>query len=226
MAAWTAVAERIAGHAWVEHGALPGRTNHLRAGVAVPLRWVEGRLEVITTLRAGHLRRHAGEVSFPGGAPDPGDADLAATAWRECAEEVGARPVRTLGRLSSMPVYTSDWRLEPFVVELAPSAPLVRCDEEVARILIFDATAAVASGEIETLAVGGADGRPIGMELPVFRIDGWLMYGATALALAELLAVIAPAFGRPPPRWTCGDLDWRTVMARGGAALQPEAPPR
>ena len=46
--------------------ALPGRTNHLRAAVVIPLLW-RAEIEVVLTVRTTRLRQHAGEVCFPGG---------------------------------------------------------------------------------------------------------------------------------------------------------------
>ena len=69
--------------------------------VAVPL-----------TVRASHLPRHAGQISLPGGAADPGET-LAATALREASEEIGVDPaaVRILGELTPVHVVVSGFTL-------------------------------------------------------------------------------------------------------------------
>lgn len=60
--------------------------------------------ELLLTARAATLRNHAGQISFPGGAADPGDADAAATALREAEEEVGLDPttVEVFGTLPTL----------------------------------------------------------------------------------------------------------------------------
>ncbi|HEY6941403.1 MAG TPA: CoA pyrophosphatase [Dokdonella sp.] len=62
------------------------------AAVLVPIVQRGDALTVLFTRRAGHLRTHAGQVSFPGGAIDAGDADAIAAALRETEEETGILP--------------------------------------------------------------------------------------------------------------------------------------
>lgn len=62
------------------------------AGVLIPIIEHREELSVLLTRRAEHLRYHAGQVSFPGGRMEPGDADIEATALRETQEEVGISP--------------------------------------------------------------------------------------------------------------------------------------
>jgi 8-oxo-dGTP pyrophosphatase MutT (NUDIX family) len=74
--------------------------------VLVPLVRRDDALHVLLTRRSEHLRDHAGQISFPGGRAEPGDADAVDTALRETEEEIGlARAhVEVIGRL---PVYTT-----------------------------------------------------------------------------------------------------------------------
>lgn len=198
-----------------EHPALPGRTNHLRAGVAVPLRWTPDGVSCVVTLRPTVLGRHGGEVSFPGGRPEPGE-DLVATALRECAEEIGVRPHRVFGHLASMPIYTSDWRLEPVVVAIDGA---LRPDPgEVAEVHELDVLAIARAGVIEAVRVE-ADGGVF--DMPVYRPGGWLMYGATALTFTELVTVVADVLGLPAPRFVPSPLGWREVVARRARAGTP-----
>ncbi len=61
----------------------------VNAAVLVPLYRERGRLHAVFTKRQDDLRRHPGEISFPGGRYDDGEADLRATALREAQEEIG-----------------------------------------------------------------------------------------------------------------------------------------
>lgn len=60
--------------------------------------------DLLLTLRASTLRAHAGQIAFPGGSTDPGDADATETALREAEEEVGLVPdeVQVFGQLPNL----------------------------------------------------------------------------------------------------------------------------
>lgn len=202
------IGQALAGWRWTELPALPGRTNHHRAGVLVPLVWEDGgRILAILTLRSARLARHAGEVAWPGGRPEPEDADLLATALREAREEVGARSLAVLGRLSSMPLYTSDFRLEPFVARVAPG--LLPDGQEVARLLPVDLGALLAAPAIDALPWDWQGVRHLS---PIWELEpGTRLFGATAHVLLELLTAVAPRFGVAVPPLRPGRFSWADV---------------
>ena len=99
---------------------LPDHPGLVRAAVLVGI--VTGPAAgVLLTKRTGHLRTHSGQVSFPGGRIDPGDASPEAAALREAQEEVGLDPshVELLGRLRDY-VTVSSYRVTPVLALLSP----------------------------------------------------------------------------------------------------------
>ena len=109
------------------------------AAVLVPIVPAPARM-VLLTRRSALLRTHSGQVSFPGGRPDPEDADLGATALREAREEIGLDPshVSLLGTLPRQTTHASNYRITPFVGVLAPEARWVAAPDEVDAIFGLD----------------------------------------------------------------------------------------
>ena len=108
------------------------------AGVLVPVyEGPGGDVRVILTRRPWTMRSHSGEVSFPGGSQDSGDADLEATALREAWEEIGLPPhhVEIIGRLDPLATMSSGSHISPYVGVVADVPELVAAPEEVAAIL-------------------------------------------------------------------------------------------
>ncbi len=219
------LAQALSTHPLRSIGALPGRRNHLRAGILLPLQWHDDTIEVVATQRTSHLRDHAGEVVFPGGKPDPTDPDLTATALREAREELGIQGARVLGRLSAIPLFTSDFRLVPTVAQVTTDA-LVPNPDEVARVFRLDLRALLTADRLQAIAWPTETGFPPSPVFEMDGVDGPLMYGGTSICLYELLEVVARIVGRPLPppdvsRWT-----W-DMNAMGPARLPMRtAPPR
>lgn len=80
---------------------LPADRKLRSAGVLIPLLVVDGAVQVILTKRSSGLKHHPGQIAFPGGKQDDGDADITATALREADEEIGLLPdnVDVIGHL-------------------------------------------------------------------------------------------------------------------------------
>jgi 8-oxo-dGTP pyrophosphatase MutT (NUDIX family) len=105
------------------------------AAVLVPIIERPAAPTLLLTTRAGHLRRHAGQISFPGGRLEADDADPIAAALRETREEVGITQdfVRVLGFLPDQLVLTG-YRVTPVVALVDPACELRSADTEVAEI--------------------------------------------------------------------------------------------
>ena len=112
------------------------RTMQRASAVLAALYDDGGDAHVVLTRRAWHLRTHKGEVSFPGGGRDPGEA-LIDTARREAWEEVGLDPgsVEVIGELDHLSTVTSGSFIVPFVAEIPGRPELVANPSEVEAVL-------------------------------------------------------------------------------------------
>ena len=162
------------------------------SGVLVLLYEHDGEPWVVLTRRAWHLRHHAGEVSFPGGRREPGDADLWATALREAAEEIALDPasVARIGRLDSFVTVGSRSLVCPFVAT-ADQRPEVVPDpvevEQVLHVALAELTGPEAWRE-EIWSLGEAFGGDRAMTF--FELHGDTVWGATAAVLRRLLTMV------------------------------------
>ncbi|HEY7500375.1 MAG TPA: CoA pyrophosphatase [Vicinamibacterales bacterium] len=145
--------------------------------VAVPL-----------TVRASGLARHAGQVSLPGGATDPGET-LSETALREASEEIGVDPsaVRVLGELTPVHVVVSGFTLHPVVgvTDQAPSFIAAPGEvDEILEVSLDDLRDASRIGRGTRIREG------VAVEYPYFDLMGHQVWGATAMILGEFICLI------------------------------------
>jgi 8-oxo-dGTP pyrophosphatase MutT (NUDIX family) len=168
-----------------------GRTD---AAVLVALYVDGGRVHSVFTKRRENLRRHPGEISFPGGRRDDGDADLEATALREAHEEIGLSPdsVRILGALQPTPTIVTGYAVYPFVGLIEPGMVWTLSAREVAEVLELG---------LDDLLAGYARRRLLRRGVPI-RTDTYvvgddLIWGATARILADLFDRIGPLLSLP-----------------------------
>ena len=105
------------------------------AAVLVPIVNRREGARLLFTQRTEHLDDHAGQISFPGGRVEPGDADREATALRETEEEIGL-PVGHISVLGRLPVYDipSGFRITPVVGWIEPPFELKADPFEVAEV--------------------------------------------------------------------------------------------
>ena len=105
------------------------------AAVLVPIVDHPDGLTVLLTERAADLKHHPGQIAFPGGRLEPGDADPVATALRESREEIGLdrRDVEVIGFLPAHLIITG-YRVTPVVGFVAPGRPLRLDPVEVASV--------------------------------------------------------------------------------------------
>jgi 8-oxo-dGTP pyrophosphatase MutT (NUDIX family) len=162
------------------------------AAVLVPLHG--DPLTAVFTERRADLRRHAGEISFPGGRQDEPDEDLRMTALREAEEEIGlpASEVELVGALPPVGTFVTGYRIYPFVGLVEPRRVWTPQESEVAQVLEFALPDLVAGHEMKRLVRKG-----VPIKTPTYTVDGHLIWGATGRIVQSLLERLRPLLQRP-----------------------------
>jgi len=161
----------------------------INAAVLVPLYRDQGRLHAVFTKRHNDLRRHPGEISFPGGRYDEGEPDLRATALREANEEIGlpSDAVDIVGALQPTATIATGYAVYPFVGLIAAGRRWKPSAGEVAEVLELP---------LDTLLMGYARRRLLRRGVPIrtdtYVVGDHLIWGATARILADLFDRIGP----------------------------------
>ena len=155
-----------------------------------------GEPHAVFTRRRDDLRRHAGEISFPGGRRDPQDASLADTALREAEEEIGlaASEVSLLGELGTTATYVTNYLIHPFV-GLIPAGLAWRPSAAEVDAVLELSLSGLRTGRTRTRI----ERRGFTFETDAYIVDEHLIWGATARIVDDLLLRLRTAGpgGRP-----------------------------
>jgi 8-oxo-dGTP pyrophosphatase MutT (NUDIX family) len=170
-----------------EQAAAMDAPGHKDAAVLVPL--YSEPLTAVLTERRADLRRHAGEISFPGGRQDHPDEDLRTTALREAEEEIGLDPagVELVGALPPVGTFVTGYRIFPFVGLIEPGQTWRPQDTEVEKVLEFTLADLLQGHEMQRLVRKG-----VPIKTPTYTVSGHLVWGATARIVQSLLERLAP----------------------------------
>jgi 8-oxo-dGTP pyrophosphatase MutT (NUDIX family) len=158
--------------------------GRIDAAVLVPLYVSGGELHAVFTRRRDDLRRHPGEISFPGGRQDDDETDLRLTALREAEEEIGlpARAVELVGALQPTPTIATNYAVYPFVGLIEPGRAWEPSANEVAEVMEVPLSALRAGYERRRLLRRGVPFRT-----DVYVIGEDVIWGATARMVGDLL---------------------------------------
>jgi 8-oxo-dGTP pyrophosphatase MutT (NUDIX family) len=153
------------------------------AAVLIPLYGWPANPGLVLTERRGDLRRHAGEISFPGGRRDPGE-ELLETALREAEEEIGLQrsAVEVVGALAPVGTFVTSYKIHPFVGLIEHGLPFEPNPSEVESVLL---------APLDQLVAGYGRRRLVRRGVPIktdsYLISERLIWGATARILGDLL---------------------------------------
>jgi 8-oxo-dGTP pyrophosphatase MutT (NUDIX family) len=161
----------------------------VEAAVLVPLFVKDEELHAVFTKRRDDLRRHAGEISFPGGRRDHPDEPLTDTALREAEEEIGLprSAVELLGTLSPVQTFVTGYLVFPHVGVIEPGHAWTPNPGEVAAVMELPLGALV-----EGFALRPMTRRGVTFETDTYVVEDHLIWGVTARILGELLGRLRP----------------------------------
>ncbi|GAB3587788.1 NUDIX hydrolase [Calidifontibacter terrae] len=141
--------------------------------------------DVVLTQRSDRMRQHPGQVSFPGGGIDPGDASPVAAALREANEEIDLDPatVDVRGQLRAVPLSVTGFRVTPVVGWChTPGVLHAKSAEEVDRVVRVP-IAELADPANRHTAIHPSRA----FAAPAFDVRGLYVWGFTAILLDAML---------------------------------------
>lgn len=157
-----------------------------KAGVLALFEKRHNQAQLILTSRTAYPGTHGGQISFPGGGREKEDVDFIATAQRETWEEIGVAKsaYQMWGALSSLYIPPSNFLVYPFLAFADEALSFVPEEKEVAQIhsIPFDQFLDPASIKVKPLTMRSG----FRLKTPVFEINGLIIWGATAMMIAEI----------------------------------------
>ncbi|MCH7580865.1 MAG: CoA pyrophosphatase [Chloroflexi bacterium] len=163
-----------------------------RAAVLIALYDKDGVSHILFQVRSETVLHHKGQISFPGGAEDPGDVDLLMTALRESEEEIGLvrEDVEVLGQLDDI-VTISDFLVTPYVGRVTRAAPypFAPSGYEVAELLEVPLPHLLDPANLNREPVAW---REVMAPPPSYSYGKHLIWGATGRMLTQFLDVTRP----------------------------------
>jgi 8-oxo-dGTP pyrophosphatase MutT (NUDIX family) len=168
-------------------------SHETEAAVLVPLYEQDGELHAVFTKRREDLRRHPGEISFPGGRRDHEHERLHTTALREAEEEIGLRPsqVQLLGTLEPVRTFVTGYVIFPYVGLIEAGNAWTLSEAEVDVVLELPLRRL-----IEGFAVRPMTRRGLTFDTDTYVVGDHLIWGATARILGDLLTRVTPLIER------------------------------
>lgn len=173
-----------------ERADYPIRDDHRKSAVLALLYPHSERHHLVFMQRPVYPGVHSGQVSFPGGRQEPEDRDLTATALREAEEELGipARQVQVIGALTPLYIPPSNFMVYPQVGYMPVRPDFVPSEREVEQVIEVSLELLLDT-EIRQESTIRLN-QDLEIKAPAFVVEGFPIWGATAMMLNELLHII------------------------------------
>ena len=164
--------------------------SRVSAAVLLPIYYKQGQYYILFTKRTETVKKHKGQISFPGGIYQEEDGTLMNTALRECAEEIGLRAdaIEVLGELDDTVTGTSGYIVSPFVGFISWPHALKIDQREVEEIIEVPTSALLDKGCLreETKIIDGE-----AVTLYFYHYQERVIWGVTAKILNQFLDIFA-----------------------------------
>jgi 8-oxo-dGTP pyrophosphatase MutT (NUDIX family) len=162
------------------------------AAVLVPVyRDDDGEHRVVLVVRADDGGLHGGQLGLPGGKPEPGDADLRATALREAEEEVGLLPasVEVVAELAPLETQATGWRVHPFLGRVPSDTSWRLQQAEIVGVLTPSARA-LAEPAARAMLPFSSLRFPEPLLVDGIDVEGHVLWGMTLRLLDDVLPLL------------------------------------
>lgn len=169
--------------------------THSFAAILVPMCTVKGEPSLLFTLRSSHLKKHRGQVSFPGGVVDESDPDIVYTALRETKEELGIDPAKceVWGHLRPLPTSFSKRRLVQPIVARITGGDIDVGQLQISHEEVEEAFTVPLRHLCDNANIGVTRFRNENpFTMPVYTGTPHRIWGFTAIVTHMLLSVLAP----------------------------------
>lgn len=175
-----------------EREVVDARPPLTRAGVLVPLFIDDGGLSVLFTRRTDTVLTHKGQISFPGGAEEPGDSSLVQTALRESYEEIGLDPERVtvIGELDDAFTAVSGFVVSPVIGMVSGDPATLRPAPTEVRSLLLVPLTTLQDARVHREELRTWDG--VGYTIHYYTVGDDVIWGLTGRILYQFLNLIPP----------------------------------
>ena len=151
---------------------------------------VTGEMQMVFMLRKTYKGVHSNQIGFPGGKVEIDDSNLEATALRETYEEIGvsSMDITVLKELTDVYIPPSNFLVKPFLGILKRRPEYILEEKEVERLIEIPLKSILSDKFIESQIITTSYAK--GIEVPVFKFDNEVIWGATAMMLSEIKDLI------------------------------------
>ena len=193
---WEAQRRMISGRAEIDMEAILKR-NPKQSSVLILLFPDKEEIYTRLILRAEYKGVHSAQIAFPGGTKEESDKDLWQTALREANEEIGlnTEKVKLVGKLSPIYIPPSNFWVQPYIGMSEINLPVIIQEMEVQRSFDLNVNQLL-DPTIKEEKLMIHSGSEAGIQTPYYNIEGYTVWGATAMMLSELEELLRRVYNR------------------------------